>query len=52
MFNAQVNNKGADQPPQLHNKISLLVVHAIDSVVYLISISKTSKTGFLMKMLK
>ena len=36
------NNKGADQPVHLRSLISTFVVHCLDSIVSLVSISKIS----------
>ena len=37
-----VNNKGADQPAHPHSLISTFVVHCLDSIIPLVSISKIS----------
>ena len=36
-----VNNKGADQPAHPHSLISAFFVHCLDSIISLVSISKT-----------
>ena len=36
------NNKGADQPVQLHSLISVFVFCCLDSIIPLVSISKIS----------
>ena len=36
------NNKGADQPAHLHSPISTFVVHCLDSIIPLVSISEIS----------
>ena len=37
-----VNNKGADQPAHLRSLISALIVHCLDSIIPLVSISEIS----------
>ena len=36
------NNKGADQPAHLRSLISAFLVHCLDSVMYLVSVTKIS----------
>ena len=37
------NNKGAGQPAHLHSLISTFVVHCLDSIISLVSISEISR---------
>ena len=41
LFMPYANNKGADQPAQMGSLISAFVVHCLDSIIFLVSISKT-----------
>ena len=43
LFYAYVNNKGADQPVHLRSLISTFVVHCLDSIIPLVSISEISR---------
>ena len=37
------NNNGADQPEHSHNLISTFVVRCLDSMIYILAISKVSR---------
>ena len=41
-FMSYANNKGADQPAHLRSLISAFVVHCLDSVTFLVSVTKIS----------
>ena len=42
LFYAYANNKGADQPAHPRSLISTFVVHCLDSIIPLVSISEIS----------
>ena len=42
LFMTYANNKGADQPANLHSLISTIVVHCLDSIIPLLSTSEIS----------
>ena len=43
LFMPYANNKGADQPAHLRSLISTFVVHYLDSIIPLVSITKISR---------